>query len=263
MLTQSQIRYYWSPRCTGPFATVSLYGSGKVVVDAAIVTAVKALNQVLAAFRYSTRAADTGAYNCRMNTSGTGWSIHAYGCACDINWLTNPYSRYLRTDMPAGMPRAICAIRTNNGKQVWNWGGYWSGNKDAMHYEIVCTPADLRTGINWSTVYGGAAPAPTPTPTPVLPPEEGPMYRIVWFRGEPTAAGDQPDITAAYRCVYAKAEKSSAKDKFVCVEGWWIKDPTELKVWRDRGLYEVNKSTAPAALRASIALHGGPYDNTP
>lgn len=262
MLTQSQIRYYWSPRCTGPFATVSLYGAGKVTVDAAIVSAVKALNQVLTAYKYYTRAADTGAYNCRMNTSGTGWSIHAYGCAIDINWQSNPYSRYLRTDMlskgDGRMPHRICAIRTNNGKQIWNWGGFWSGNKDAMHYEIVCTPADLRTGINWGTVYGGAV-APTPAPTP-KPEEASLMYRIVWFRGEPTAAGDQPNITAAYRCVYAKREKSQDKDPYMCVEGWWIKDPAELKVWRDRGLLEANKSTAPAAIRNSINLHGGPFD---
>ena len=197
MLSQSQIRSYWSPRCTGPHATVSLYGAGKVTVDAAIVSAVKALDQVLAAYKYSTRAADTGAYVCRMNTGGTAWSNHAYGVALDINWSTNPYARYLRTDMrrygDGKMPERICAIRTNNGKQVWNWGGFWSGNKDAMHYEIVCTPSDIRTGINQSTIYGGSvaqapnpAPTPQPGPQPVPQPKEDDEMLIIKAPGKPT-----------------------------------------------------------------------------
>jgi hypothetical protein len=265
VLTQSQLRSYWSPRCTGPWATTRLYGAGRVTHRAAITSAVQALNKVLTAYKYYTRYADTGAYNCRLNTSGTAYSLHAYGIALDLNWQSNPYSSVLRTDMlrygDGRMPHRICAIRTNNGRQVWNWGGFWSGSKDAMHYEIVCSPADLRTGINWSTVYGGA-PAPPPPPPPPPPEEANLMYRIVWFRGEPTAAGDQTDITAAYRCVYAKTEKSTAKDPYLCVEGWWIKDTAELEVWRSRKLLEINKSSAPAPLRGSIALHNGPFDNT-
>src|SRR5688572_7623885 len=92
LLTQSQIRAAWEPRCTGPWATVSLNGAGKVTVRPAIVETVKALNTVLTSYKYLTRAADTGAYNCRANTSGTAWSMHAYGIAMDLNWLTNPYS---------------------------------------------------------------------------------------------------------------------------------------------------------------------------
>lgn len=156
--SQSTVRYWWRPVCTGPWATVSLNGYGRVSVRPAIVEAVKALNQVLRAYRYSTRAADTGAYNCRRVTGGSSYSLHAYAIALDINWQTNPYSRTLRTDMfrngDGRMPYRIQAIRTNNGKQVWRWGGFFSGNKDAMHYEICCSPADLRTGIRWSTVYG-------------------------------------------------------------------------------------------------------------
>lgn len=265
MLSQAQIRSYWAPRCTGPWATVSLYGTGKVTVDAAIVSAVKALNRVLEAYRYRTRYADTGAYNCRRTANGS-WSLHAYSIAMDINWQSNPYSYRLISDMDnvgdGRMPHRICAIRTNNGKQIWNWGGFWTGSKDAMHYEIVCTPADLRTGINWGTVYGGALTAPAPPPAPHLEPkpeEANLVYRIVWFRGEPTAPGDQTDQTSAYRCVYAKREKTADKDPYLCVEGWWIKDPAELKVWRDRGLLEVNKATAPAPLRPTIKLHNGPF----
>jgi len=258
VLSQSQIRSYWSPRCTGPHATVSLYGAGKVTVDAAIVSAVKALDQVLTAYKYSTRAADTGAYVCRMNTGGTAWSNHAYGIAMDINWSTNPYGRYLRTDMrrygDGKMPERICAIRTNNGKQVWNWGGFWSGNKDAMHYEIVCTPADIRTGINQSTIYGGSvAQAPNPVPTPQ---EESLVYRIHWFKGEPTEPGDQADVTAAYRTISAKAEGTNT---WWIVSAWYIPNMDDVKVWKSRGLKEI---TVAEGLRPSIEFYNGPFDNT-
>jgi hypothetical protein len=256
MLTQTQIRYYWSPRCTGPWATMSLYGSGKVTVRAAIVNPVKALNTVLTAYKYWTRYADTGAYNCRLNTSGTAYSTHAYGIALDINWLSNPYASYLKTDMrkygDGKMPERICAIRTNNGKQVWNWGGFWSGNKDAMHYEIVCTPADIRTGINWATVYtGGAMPAPAPiTPSGDL------MYRIYWFKST-----NGP--VAAYRCISAKCEKSPAgTDPYAVVEATWIENLTELASYRKRGLREMNTGSSAITPWPSIKFYNGPYDNT-
>ncbi len=253
MLSQTQIKSYWSPRCSGPFATVSLNGSGKVTVDAAIVSAVKALNQVLIAYRYYTRSLDTGAYNCRLNTSGTSYSTHAYGVALDINWLSNPYYRYLRTDMDnygdGRMPHRICAIRTNNGRQVWNWGGFWSGNKDSMHYEVVCTPADLRTGINWSTVYGGVIVLPPPPPKP---PEEGPVYRIHTFKG---SVGGQT-VSSIYRTLSAKAENDNT---WLVVSAWHIKDGAELKVWQDRGLKTVSTTQA---VRGSIQYYNGPFDNT-
>lgn len=155
MLTTAQIRSAWAPACTGPFARVALNGSGAVSVRPAAVDAVKALNACLVAAGYQTRAGDTGAFNCRPITGGSGYSLHAYGIALDINWATNPYGPVLRTDMPRSMVDAIQAIRTNNGRQVWRWGGSYSGNKDAMHYEIVCTPADLATGI-----AGQRTPAP-------------------------------------------------------------------------------------------------------
>lgn len=147
MPTTQEIRNWWSPACTGPFTRVELFGEGAVSVDHRIVGAVKALDQCLAAHSYATRKGDTGAYNCRKITGGSGYSLHAYGIALDINWQSNPYGANLVTDMPGAMVAAIKGIRTNNGKQVWRWGGDYSGNKDAMHYEIVCSPADIATGI--------------------------------------------------------------------------------------------------------------------
>lgn len=169
MLSQSSLRSVWSPACRGTMVWVPLHGKGRVQVRATIIEAVHALNAQLVRWNYRTRASDTGAYVCRSTVGGSGYSLHAYGIALDINWSSNPYSRYLITDMPLGMVNAICGIRTNNGRQVWNWGGFWSGNKDAMHYEIVCSPRDLATGLRGITAGAPPKPKPAPIPTPNTP----------------------------------------------------------------------------------------------
>jgi hypothetical protein len=171
LTTTTQLRSWWSPACTGPFTTVSLHGAGRVTVRSSVVHAVKALNAVLVKHDYRTRAADTGGYNCRKITGGTGWSLHAYGTAIDLNWLSNPYGPTLITDMSWAMVAEIKAIRTNSGQQVWRWGGDYAGNKDAMHFEVVCHPADLATGIR--------TPKPEPVPEPIPEPEDDDVRRII------------------------------------------------------------------------------------
>lgn len=153
-LSTTALRAAYAPACTG---------KGDRFIDAWT-----ALDRVLAAHRYAPRQADSGAYNCRPITGGTGFSLHAYGpgsrfsfwngttmataLAVDINWTTNPYGPRLVTDMPRAMIDDVYKIRTRSGAQVWRWGGYYTANKDAMHFEIVCGPADLATGIDWTTV---------------------------------------------------------------------------------------------------------------
>jgi hypothetical protein len=150
-LSTSELRAAWAPPCNSEgFVRVDLYGAGAVTVDPRAVEAVHRLDECLEAWGYETREADTGAYNCRQITGGSGYSLHAYGIALDINWQTNPYSPTLITDMPPGMVDDITSLKTNNGVRVWEWGGNWSGNKDAMHYEIDCTPADLAVGLEGS-----------------------------------------------------------------------------------------------------------------
>lgn len=148
MLSTSVLRVAWTPACVGPFVKMSLYGEGSVTVKASTFDAFNALNARLVKYDYRTRQADTGAYNCRAITGGTKMSLHAYGIAIDINWLTNPYGPTLVTDMPRAMIKEIEAIKTNGGNTVFRWGGRYSGNKDAMHFEIVCTPDQLSTGIS-------------------------------------------------------------------------------------------------------------------
>jgi hypothetical protein len=137
-----------------------------VTVRRSIIEAVKALNSCLITWNYKTIYAQTGAMACRKKVSGNGWSNHSYGVAIDLNWQLNPYGGS-RHHIPSNLAAAICRIRTNNGKQVWNWGGYWRGTKDWMHFDIVCTPADLATGINYRTVTGkpiGNVPVPPKAP---------------------------------------------------------------------------------------------------
>lgn len=143
-------------------------------------------------FGYELRAADTGSRNCRNATGSNLKSMHAFfikctillwnlgkriagGLAADFNWQTNPYGPRLITDMPREMVDAILAIRTNNGVRVFMWGGYWSGNKDAMHYDIVCAPADLATGIDPRTLPKASQPNPEPPAPPPDPDEEDDM----------------------------------------------------------------------------------------
>ena len=151
MRSTAELRILWAPACTPPFARYTLHGGGVVTVDVLVVDAVKALNAVLIDWDYRTRRADTGAYNCRQITGGTNYSLHAYGIAVDLNWNTNPYGRTLVTDMPFGMIEAIEGIRTASGVQVWRWGGRYSNNKDAMHFEVVASPAELARGIQSQT----------------------------------------------------------------------------------------------------------------
>jgi hypothetical protein len=92
---------------------------------------------------------NTSAFNCRPLPGGTGWSLHAYGRAVDVNPLVNPYldrggdlqpttaRQYLDRDRPvAGLLRAgdpaVEAFTTRG----WRWGGAWSNPVDYQHFEI-------------------------------------------------------------------------------------------------------------------------------
>jgi len=195
MQSTSQLRQLWAPACNAAnCVTIPLYGEGRVTVDRRTVEAVRALNACLERHRYATRRNDTGAYNCRKITGGTGYSLHAYGIALDLNWQSNPYGPNLVTDMPPAMVADIKAIRTNGGALVWRWGGDYSRNKDAMHYEVACSPAALATGI-----AGSVAPKPPtvkpPKPKPKPPPDEDDDDMPKLFCAKPE---DEPGAIYAY-----------------------------------------------------------------
>lgn len=170
MLTTAQLRQAWSPACDVPLASVELVQGVRVQCHRQVVTAVQALGRVFEAHRYVVRASDTGAYNCRPITNGSGHSLHAFGIAIDVNWNSNPFRKdnVLVTDMPKVMVENVKRIRTMSGAQVWGWGGDYRSVKDAMHFEVVCTPADLAGGIDWSTVKQAALRPATPHRWPLL-----------------------------------------------------------------------------------------------
>lgn len=57
-------------------------------------------------------------------------STHSWGCAFDVNWDKNPVAKKLITDLP---PEWVAAFT----EQGWNWGGGWTGTKDAMHFQYA------------------------------------------------------------------------------------------------------------------------------
>lgn len=153
------------------------FGPGQILVAGPTVDAWRALATVFDAHRYDLRASDLEGYN--ADTSKSDSRMHSYGIALDINWTSNPSrdtpdmrpTRYSSretqadraedvrqgladTDMTQEMIAEALAIRTNNGKQVFDWGGNWVDRKQPMHFEIVATPEDLATGISWSGAVG-------------------------------------------------------------------------------------------------------------
>jgi hypothetical protein len=162
-MTTSQLRAAWGPACQG--------------TKVSLAEAYRHLDLCFKRWSYQIRPGVTGSYNCRKITGGSGYSLHAFGpggvytfwtgvrvtmaLAVDCNWDRNPYSKKLITDMPIGMINDITNLRTNNGQQVWGWGGHYRTNRDSMHFEVVCSPASLATGIR-----GGSSQLPTPAPKP-------------------------------------------------------------------------------------------------
>jgi hypothetical protein len=112
------------------------------------------LGRAFQRYGYIVRAGVTGSYNCRPITGGSVPSSHSWGTSVDVNWDTNPYVKTkLITDVPRPLVEIIEAYRTRDGQQVWRWGGDWDGNPatgeanyDAMHWEIMCSPAALHWG---------------------------------------------------------------------------------------------------------------------
>lgn len=186
----SWLRQQWGPAC-------------QVKQAHNIIEAYAALDVAFKAFGYKPKAGQTGARNCRRITGGSGYSLHAYyagdpdegnvyvfhtgvrlyvGVAVDVNWRDNPYGRPLRTDMPLRMVEAIERIRTVDGVQVWRSGRYW-GTPDPMHYQINASPAELASGIDWTTVPGNT---PEDNNTD---PEDDSMMNLIHNRGKLYAQG--------------------------------------------------------------------------
>jgi peptidoglycan hydrolase-like protein with peptidoglycan-binding domain len=199
--TSEQRRNWAAYECQRDKMTSIPFGPDRILVAPPTVDAWQALANVLLADGYDIRTSDTDSYNCREIKGGGGRSLHSYGIALDVNWNTNPYKttpdhrlvvfsnkatqraraedvRLGRadTDMTPALINDVLAIRTGNGKRVFEWGGNWTSIKDTMHFEIDVAPEDLATGIDQSTVKRPLAGPSFPPPGGggvVIPPDDG------------------------------------------------------------------------------------------
>lgn len=71
-----------------------------------------------------------GAYHFRLMRGSTKLSMHAYGCAIDLDPEGNPLGCRWRTGM---IPRAVVEAFAREG---WVWGGGWK-RPDAQHFQAA------------------------------------------------------------------------------------------------------------------------------
>lgn len=90
------------------------------------------------------------------NIAGTSTkSLHAYGIAGDKDPQENRYrheAKWEHTLFTEILVKALLAVKTDSGKQVFAWGGQWTHRQDLMHWYITCSPKNLATGIDSSTL---------------------------------------------------------------------------------------------------------------
>lgn len=165
MATTHQVRTWWAAyRCKVGEATTILGFAVRLREQAH--DAGRALEYALAANGYtpevvgSHRWCPTGIAGKTCQTSGYNCSLHNYSLALDFDPFKfgNPHFMKRYGDgwnfsdckFTLAQVRAVEAIRTTNGKQVWKWLGWAIG--DTMHFEITVSISDLATGIDWTTV---------------------------------------------------------------------------------------------------------------
>ena len=94
----------------------------------------------------SMAANNTSAYNDRAVAGTSSVSVHAYGCAIDLNPVQNPYvthgeiappsgAAYLnRRPVRPGMAEAVIGVFARHGFATW--GGRWRSATDYQHFQL-------------------------------------------------------------------------------------------------------------------------------
>ena len=235
-----ELRELWSAfECNEARMATIDFGPDRIRVAPPTAEGWRALAAVLAHHGYVIRREDTDSYNCRTITGGAGRSLHSFGIALDINWKTNPWRDHdgtrpprfsdkptqearaldvkhvlADTDMTREMIADALAIKTVGGLRVFEWGGNWQGVKDAMHFEIDLSPAEL-TAIDWNTVAGASGGDAAPEPRPVarysatkqhvknrgVPSDAFLDELVAWGRSAPSDIFDRNDRSDIYSSV--------------------------------------------------------------
>lgn len=153
--TDARRRQAWGPPCNPDLAPVIIDGK-QYLCDRPVVPAFNRLEQIRRKWDFHQNGVDTGFYNCRRmrHDPSLPFSVHAWACALDWDWLQNPAGNKLVTNMPKGMIAELQRMMTRSGAYVFMWGGDWDRSPltghnyyDAMHWEVIAHPTDLATGI--------------------------------------------------------------------------------------------------------------------
>lgn len=158
--TDGRRRAAWGPPCKPTLGKIAI--DGKVYLcDVSVIPAFQTLEIIRAKYGFHQNGADTGFYNCRHMRfdKKLPYSVHSWAKALDWDWLQNPAGNKLITNMPKPMIHELLMLKTNSGAYVFMWGGDWDRNPrtghtyyDAMHWEVIAHPLDLRTGIAYTGV---------------------------------------------------------------------------------------------------------------
>lgn len=187
---------------------------------------------------------DEWGYNYRPNVNNPNvLSCHASATAIDYNATQHP--NQVDYTWTREQTRVIHQIIDDELDGVIKWlEGY-----DEMHFEIRGTPAQV----------AAVAKKIRAMTHPVG--EEDMAVVLKWFKGEPTAPGNQPDSIDLYRVLQARVDADTVTDMVAT----YVASDAERVALKKQGYKEVNsKATAaevtPAVL-SRIVFHGGNFDN--
>lgn len=134
-------------------------------------------------------------------------------------------------------------------------------------WKSTACPGDVICGHVKAGHYTSNAKPSTPaTPKPPTTKEDVMRARIIWFKGEPTAPGDQPDTTAAYKVIEAQAPDG----QWFSVSATHVVNQGHLDILTYTGIEEVKapaggSKKAPLPIKdwaAGLAFFNGPFRNT-
>lgn len=128
----------WGPPC--PQSRITTFSAGGITLTAHVraVPLFRAFIEDIVERGYPVAGPvkDDWGYNCRRIAGSETWSWHAWGLAIDLNALKNPMGPSLITDMPPWIDEVAA-------RYGLVWGGNFNRRKDAMHFELHRTPAQV------------------------------------------------------------------------------------------------------------------------